>query len=329
MLSLYLYVMELNFKNILFGLLVFFLTLLIGLYFIYQNIPGKPVKLNPVIISIPIVQNQTYEEVKQFYPAMKFNHNKISYSIAKDCDDTKRSRMLEAFDILASKIGLIEFYEVLDKADIEITCSEQEKKNEKEYFIAGEGGAREIISTGRYNIITNGTVILHENPHGFIKCNWANVELHELIHVFGFDHSKNPNSLMYPYLENCEQKLDDSIINELKVLYSEDNLADLYFENISVIKKRKYLDFNLTVKNSGSINAQNVKLSVFDEDELIQTFDLKDENGEIKYGAGIIVGIENLKLKHTNPKEIKLIIDNNNFIKEIDEENNIALIKFE
>ena len=48
-----------------------------------------------------------------------------------------------------------------------------------------------------------------------------------------------------------------------------------------------------------------------------------------KYGAGIILSIENLKLKHSNPDEIKFVIDYDNSIKEFDEENNVAVISFE
>ena len=62
---------------------------------------------------------------------------------------------------------------------------------------------------------------------------------------------------------------------------------------------------------------------------MIGSFDLEDKEGEIKYGAGIIVSIENLKLKSSNPKEIKFVIDYENLIKEIDEENNVAAIKFD
>ena len=318
-------------NKLLVGLLIFLIILLgifVIIYLFYQNVPGSPINLNPVVVKAPVVQNQTYLEVLQFYPSMKFNHNLISYNMEDECSEEKRERMIEAFDTLSNLIKIVSFYEVVGESDIEVSCSGQEDIEEGEYFIAGEGGAREIISTGRYNIISNGMVILHGNPHGFLECDWANVELHELIHVFGFDHSENPNSLMYNLLESCDQELDDSIINELKRLYSQENLADLYLEDVKIVKKRRYIDFNLTVKNSGSIDAENVKVSVFDDGELIKSFDLEDDEGKIRYGAGIIISIENLKLKHSNPDEIQLVVDSDNFIEEIDEENNIAKITF-
>jgi hypothetical protein len=321
---------ETNVGLFLIAIFVLLLVLVFGLYFLYQNIPGSPVDLNPVIIKEPVLENKTYLEVKQFYPNMKFNHNRIAYYIDPLCDSEKRERMLEAFDKLIFLVGFIEFYEVDGGLyDIEVSCSgEIAEFSSDEYFIAGEGGAREIIRTNRYSIIRNGTVILHGNPTSSLECGWANVELHELIHVLGFQHSEDPKSLMYPILEDCDQELDESIIYELKRLYSEPDLAELYFDELKAIKKRKYLDFNLTVRNSGSVNAKNANFSVFEDDRLIKSFSLKDKDGEIKYGAGIIISIGNLKLKNLNPEEIKFVIDYDNLVEEIDESNNIAVVNF-
>jgi len=314
--------------------LLIILLLLAGIlaiiYIVYQNIPGAPVILKPIVLKAPVIEKKAYAEVKQFYPNMKFNHNSISYFIDTACNDKKKQRMREAFDMFARLVKNVSFYEVFENQnpDIEVSCSEQEEEETRDYFIAGEGGAKEIVPTERYNVISQGIILLYKDVSGFLECDWANVELHELTHVFGFDHSENPNSLMYEYLENCEQELDKLITDELNLLYSEENLADLYFEDLNVIKKRKYLDFNLTVKNSGVINAQNVIFGVFDNDELVDSFDLKDEDGEIKYGAGIIISIENLKLNNINSDNIEFIIDYDNLIKEIDEDNNLAQIGF-
>ena len=254
---------------------------------------------------------------------MKFNHNSISYEIDLACSGEERGRMISAFDDLASKVGLISFNEVLSDADIDVSCSGGEKESlDKEHFIAGEGGAKEIIQTERYNIISDGIVILHNGLKNSLECDWSNVELHELIHVFGFQHSEDPKSLMYPYLEDCDQRLDDSIINELKRLYSETNLADLYFDKVSAVKKGRYLDFNLTIKNSGTINSEATQFSILDNGNLVESFDL----GEISYGAGISVEIKNLKLGSRNPDEIRFVIDREDIVDEYDSENNVATV---
>ena len=93
---------------------------------------------------------------------------------------------------------------------------------------------------------------------------------------------------------------------------------------ISAVKKGRYLDFNLTIKNSGSINSEKTKFSVLEDGKLVKAFDL----GGIDYGTGIIIEIKNLKLISRTPKEIRFIIDKENLIKEIDEENNVAVVSF-
>ena len=309
-------------------LLIILLLTILGIlsYYLYMNIPGAG-----QVLSLKIQANQEFEitklsgNVSQFYPNMKFNHNSISYKIDERCNNEKKQRMTEAFNELEEEIEIINFYPVSENHDIEVSCTENfNDAIKKDFFIAGEGGAREIIQTGRYNIILNGIILLFANPQKAVRCDWPNIEIHELIHVFGFDHSKNKESLMYPYLETCGQKLDNSVINKLKGLYSEENLPDLYFSNLSVIKKGRYLDFNMTIQNSGSIDAKNAKLAIIDDGEIAETLNLTD----LKFGAGIFMEIKNLKLIHRNPNEIKFLIDPSNSIKEINEENNIALVDF-
>ncbi len=311
-------------NKILESILTFLILIILSvmIYFIYLNFPFGMQGLDLDIKNLPELEG--LGEAEQFYPNMKFNHKHISYKIDPFCDESKKDRAVSAFNELSTKVGLIEFYEVYASPDIDVLCSEYTKQTPGDYFVAGEGGAREIIQTGRYNVITDGVILLHKNPHDFYKCDWPNIELHELTHVFGFDHSADEKSLMYPYLNSCDQKLDESIIDTLKELYSEENLPDLYFKNLSVTKKGRYLDFNLTVKNSGSSSARDASFDVLDDGKLVKTFDLDD----LSFGAGMKVEIQNLKLIHKNPDEIRFVIDGKNLIKEIDEKNNIAKTNF-
>ena len=255
---------------------------------------------------------------------MKFNHNKISYSFDDYCIDEEKNRMIKAFKEFSSKVP-VSFFEK-QAGDIEISCNEENRPDIGEkYFVAGEGGAKKIIQTGRYNVINDGIIFIYEENKKSFECDYPGVELHELMHVFGFDHSSDKNSLMYPYLESCDQRLDQSIIDTLKKLYSTENLADLYFEDVNAVKKGRYLDFNLTVRNSGDIDANNANFSILDDGSLVESKSL----GDVKYGAGIFIEIKNFKLIHRNPKEISFVIDYEKKIKEIDESNNVADVKFE
>ncbi len=309
-------------KIFFFIIIIFILSLIVFLsYFLYIYFPRAPEKLD-----IEIQQNapvQLNSEIKQFYPNMKFNHNQISYHLDNNCEEKKKQKMLEAFEELTKKVNIITFYPTTNNPDIDVTCTKEVKEpNSEKHFVAGEGGAKEIIDTGKFNVITNGIILLYENKIKSVECDYPNVQLHELMHIFGFDHLTDKNSLMYPFIESCDQKLDDSIIEKLNKLYSQPNLPDLYFVEVKSTKKGIYLDFSLTIKNSGSIDSENTKLSILDDEELAEEFDLE----KFKLGSGISLEIENLKLIRLNPKKITFVIDRENKIKEIDKKNNIAII---
>ena len=279
-------------------------------------------------IKINETEIQEFEEVQQFFPNTKFNHNLISYRIDPACDSNKRKRMIDAFNTLAGEVLPINFYEVLESPDIEISCSQEDKSAiEKDFFIAGEGGAREIIQTGRYNVITNGTVLLYKTPKNSISCDWPNVEIHELMHVLGFNHSQNRQSLMYETIDNCDQQLDKSIINKLISLYSEKNLPDLYFENITAKRNGKYLDFNITIKNGGVTEARKIGFGVFDEGKFVQTIELSsidNFSGDLNFGYEVFLQVSNFKLLNIDSKEIKFIIDKEGLIAELDKNNKVV-----
>ncbi len=303
-------------------ILVSLLTFLV--YMLYQYIPGEPknftADINPSKLEI---ENLSYK-IKQFYPNMKFNHNSISYRINSDCSAKEEERVVRAFGELSNQIGIISFYPSSENPDIEVSCSEESKTSvQEDFFIAGEGGAKEIIKTGRYNVITNGVIFLYDGTKG-VKCEWPNIELHELLHVFGFEHSQDENSLMYPYLESCEQRLDEEIITRLKELYSQENMADLYFESAESVKRGIYLDFNVTIKNSGDVDANDVFLTVIDNGKKLKDFSLND----LPFGVSIIFKVSYLELSSRGSESIDLVIDYGNSIKEFDEENNVLNLDF-
>ncbi|MFA5856220.1 MAG: CARDB domain-containing protein [Candidatus Pacearchaeota archaeon] len=298
-------------------------------YRIYLDYPREAENPEILLSNKSYVRDFENNKVNQFYPNMKFNHNNISYKIEEDCDTLKKSRIIESFDILSKEVELINFYPTdLENPDIHVICSERNKPKfieNKDFFIGGEGGAKEVIMTGRYNVINEGIILLYGSPDGYKKCKFPNVEFHELLHVFGFDHSNLENSIMYPYLNSCNQAIDSSIINELKRLYNEENLPDVYFEDLKAVKKGRYLNFNTTIKNSGVIDSGNITLSVIQDGVLLETRKLES----LKYGAGIFISIENLRLEYLDVKEISFVLDKENKIREIDRENNIARLRFD
>jgi len=167
----------------------------------YQAMPRSPIKLT-INQSLPKQTSKIeYGTVPVFGKNMRFNHNMISYFIAKNCSKPRRDAMVEAFILLANKVKIISFYEVKKNADIEVNCPDTYINMGKNMFAAGEGGPSKMINTSLFKTIEKGTIHLYDDP----RCNYPVVEIHELLHVFGFAHSHNPNNIMYN-TSNCDQK---------------------------------------------------------------------------------------------------------------------------
>lgn len=253
-------------------------------------------------------------EVRQFYPNMRFPSEKISYYINPNCDPKKSERVLDALNIISNETNIITFNPASeDLAEIVIGCSKESYQTEKNSFVAGEGGPTKIINSTLYPIILRGKVVLYQEK----ECDYPITELHELFHVFGFDHVNNSKRIMYPYV-SCDQIINPEIIPQIITLYSVPSLPELYFANVSGIKLGKYLNLSIEVSNQGLADAKNVILEIYADGNKIETYDFQD----IEYATGKTLEIGNLELPSRNVKNIKLTMVSNE--KELNNNNNVV-----
>lgn len=282
-------------------LLLGILLAIIGIstFIIFENMPGSPQELIITNPPEPPIKTTSLVKISQFYEGIRFNHNNISYSFSPDCPQETIDKVLEAFQIISTQTEVITFYEDRN-SDIDISCSEQSIQKATNVFIAGEGGPSEFINTTEYPVILHGEILLYRKS----QCQKPIVALHELLHVFGFDHSNDSSSVMYPYSE-CDQTLSQDYTDFLKQLYSIPAKGDIYFENVSATKSGRYLDFNITIINNGIIDVKNVSLSVLENNEEIKSFYL----GDIAYGlVKKSFNVQNLKLSSRSSSTIELIL---------------------
>ena len=282
--------------------------LLIGLLFFYYFIPLKRV------VFAPEEMNSNFSLVKksdmQFYPNMRFPYSNISYRMS-DCNLKKQNDMELAFSILGN-LTLLDFYSVEENEDIFVTCDEK-LRYDGDYFIAGEGGPTEIINATNFNVIFQGEILLIEDS----DCPNPNIALHELLHVFGFKHSENPNNIMYN-ITRCEQTISEDIISLLNDLYSVPNYPDLVLKDVSVLKKGSFLDINVSVMNYGLKDSGDFVVGVYSEDSLIKELNFE----AIEIGSGRATFVKNIfTMKPID--EIEIVIETD--FPEIDEENKIKL----
>jgi len=304
--------------EIVFLLIIFLSLLAIATYVFsikFSDLFSEPITLT--INKTALKQKPSFPSGNsQFYPNMRFSKNNLRYNIEDSCSEIKKTRMKQAFDRIESETNLIKFIPVQDNkfADILVACEESNHNDlSGEYFIAGEGGPTSVINASLFYIIESGKILLFYKKS---KCDNYNIELHELLHVFGFKHSDNPNSIMYN-TSSCSQVLTNDIVEELKRLYSIKPLPDLYFEDASATQHGSYLDFKTTIRNQGISIARDIKLEIYDNNEnKIDEFELEN----INYGEGKNLEVENAKLPSRSIKKIKFIIIAG---EELDKKNNI------
>jgi len=308
------------------AVIIVFVALFFSLSYLYQNLPQDPIKMTANTTEFEPTQIIDYGATPVFAENLRFNHNNISYSIEPSCSEVRITAMREAFGIFEEKMKVISFREVAHagvpseegkdgEADIMVGCSDEFIELGEHLFAAGEGGPSEIINMSHFKVIQKGKILLYRDP----QCDRPVVELHELLHVFGFDHTSDPKSLMYN-TTNCDQKITIDMIDLIKRLYSINPLPDARISELSASKKGIYLDFNITILNEGLTGIENINLSLIANGKEIDTiiFD------EIGIGYKKTLRVTDMKLPSRNIETIDFVIDYKSMVEELNEDNNLV-----
>lgn len=292
---------------------VVFVLLVFGFILVFDNLPGEPVELevNYLGSEAPVVIE--YGIVPVFEENLRFSHDSISYSIGEGCDEARRVDMINAFDIFSDRVGIISFYETSgDGPDISVGCSDEFIKLAGDLFTAGEGGPSKIINTSGFKIIEEGRILLYKSE----DCNYPIVALHELGHVFGFDHSGDPSNIMYN-TSNCDQRMSDDMVELIRSLYSIEPLADARISNANAVVRGRYLDFNISILNEGLRDIGDLDLTILVDGKEIENINI----GKIEVGFGRTLRVENMRIPRSIEK-IEFIVDVDDLIRELNEDNN-------
>jgi hypothetical protein len=297
-----------------FALVIALMLLIFSLGYLYRVMPGEPVVLETIPVKGGTDTVFDYGATPVFSENLRFDHNLISYFIEPDCPAERQRRMVGAFTIFQEEMKVVSFYErPKDVADILIGCSQNYLKSGEDVFIAGEGGPSKYLNTSDFDIILEGKVLLYRDS----ECEYPVVEIHELLHVFGFNHINNPKSLMHN-ISACDQRITPDMTELIQSLYAVEPLPDFYFSNVSATKKGRYLDFELTVKNGGIVDSGGTMLDVVTDGAVVDSFEIK----AISIGSGRILKVTNAKLPSRSVEEIKFVVDPDDTIDEIKEDNN-------
>ena len=293
--------------------ILIFIIVFFSVMIFYRSMPSEPVEMKAGEIIPEYIELINYGAVPVFAENLRFNHNVISYFIEDECLGVRRNAMVEAFALFAEEMGIISFYEVSGDADINVGCSNDYIPLGENLFAAGEGGPSRIINTSNFKTIEKGKISLYDDP----RCDYPVVEVHELCHVFGFDHSLDPKNIMFN-VSNCDQRFSNDMIKLIDDLYSIEPLADALIKDVTSVITGKYLDFNITIFNEGMIGIDDINLAIVVDDVVVQIMEI----GEIGIGYGRTLKATNVELPSRNVEVIDFVVDKYDDVRELDEGNN-------
>lgn len=263
--------------------LVLFGLLALGSYFLWMNFPQETTSFEEY------AQTQELDlpfNSSQFYANMRYSDRRISYSLSNTCSMKKRNDFTDAVLWLESRT-VLDFYEDQD-GEIIVSCANLDAEPDEDgHFIAGEGGPSVIVNASQFAVITRGKIALYRSE----TCDMPQIATHELLHALGFDHSRNPESLMYP-VTDCDQELDDSIIEQINELYRYPSAADLVLEKVSGNASGRYFSFEAVMANYGLKDVGVSSLTVIADGKPVRTFDTEN----LGIGARKTLTITNLRI---------------------------------
>src|SRR3972149_2427373 len=298
-------------KSILVSVIAVFLVLLLFFYWVF---PLETIDFTFSPKNSNFSLNSYGNESMQFYENMRYPSKDISYRI-QGCTLQKADEMETAFDMI-DNLTIINFYSVNNNEEISVTC-DSKTRFEGDLFIAGEGGPINITKAGYFNVIQKGAITLIRES----KCENPNVGIHELLHALGFDHSENPNNIMYP-VSKCSQTIGQDISDMINELYSFQSLPDLAFENVSATMSGRYLDLNFTIRNQGIKDSSGAKVEIYADGELVK--EIESEPLDIGHGRSIF--ISNIFILQKSIDELRFSIKTD--FEELDKGNNEAILKY-
>ena len=148
--------------------------------------------------------------------AYYWKHTPIHYYFLENysCESSRNNNIKKSFNIIEEKTDkIVTFYEEKSEYAIEIKCYDEYETEEASAYggIEYYEGDKEIL----YGFVE----LYKHDPINFESCpTYPSIELHEILHTFGFGHIEDRESILNEF-DDCIE-LDPEIIDCLKHIYS-------------------------------------------------------------------------------------------------------------
>ena len=160
---------------------------------------------------------ERYDDIEN----IQWDHMPVSYKFVENdvnssgfCSGEKRGKIQMAMAMISNKTyGDVLFVETNLDADIDVFCREVDFD---EFSIAEGEADYDFVGLE----IVSGTLNFYDIVDWERDFDCLDLELHEILHVLGFEHSEDEESIMY-FKNNgvCKNKIDEAILDKLVRIY--------------------------------------------------------------------------------------------------------------
>jgi hypothetical protein len=180
----------------------------------------------------PISQNQVVDKYSKS-KEMHWPNLPLKFQF-QNCTDYQTNRLNVAMEYISAKIKAISFQSSNDSFDLVFVCSQEQKDRG---FVAGEAELNYYVGT---SLFAPSKVYIYHAQHCVGRR--PTIEIHELMHVFGVNHSSlsDWNDLMNPYTTRCEADISLDTVDYLDSVYSSENLQET-IAGFSIINRFDFL----------------------------------------------------------------------------------------
>lgn len=153
---------------------------------------------------------------------LHWTHMPVTYSFADNfsCGRSEPNYIIKAFREIQNETNkIVRFEQVESNGDIAINCKKDFNMNKTAgTYQVGDA----LISNLEGNRIINGELNFYivSNTINAGSCSYADIEVHEILHTFGFDHTSEKNNIMNPVVSYCPTHLNEDILNKLLSTYN-------------------------------------------------------------------------------------------------------------